>query len=84
MYLVDVSPSMHKATPVDDPDEDEDGDGDGPRRSASNISTALRSALELMKIRIISGNSRDVIGIALYNVVRRAARCVLCLAPYTA
>jgi len=46
-----------------DPDEQETG------RCRSNVSTALKSALDLMKTRIISGSPRDVVGVVLYNTV---------------
>lgn len=65
MYLVDVSPSMHEAAEV----EEDQPDGTTTTRYISNLSTSLKSCLDLMKSRIISGNSRDVIGFLLYNTV---------------
>lgn len=65
MYLVDVSPSMHEAVQVDE----EAADGTTTTRYISNISTSLKSCLDLMKSRIISGTSRDVIGFLFYNTV---------------
>lgn len=44
-------------------------DSEGNERSRSNVSTAIRSALELMKTRIISGSPRDVIGVVLFDTV---------------
>lgn len=63
MYLVEASPSMHETTDV----EEVQADGSSVIRHVSNLSTALRSCLDLMKTRIISGNSRDVIGFLIYN-----------------
>lgn len=65
MYLVDVSPSMHEAVQVDE----EAADGTTTTRYISNISASLKSCLDLMKSRIISGTSRDVIGFLFYNTV---------------
>lgn len=65
MYLVDVSPSMHETVEL----EEERPDGTSSTRFVSNLSTAVKSCLDLMKSRIISGSSRDVIGFLLYNTV---------------
>ena len=65
MYLVEVSPSMHEAGQV----EEDQPDGTTSTRYISNLSTSLKSCLDLMKARIISGSSRDVIGFLLYNTV---------------
>jgi hypothetical protein len=65
MYLVDVSPSMHASEQVEEVQPDETI----KIRHISNLSTALKSCLDLMKSRIISGTSRDVIGFLLYNTV---------------
>ena len=44
-------------------------DADENERQRSNVSTAIRSALELMKTRIVSGSPRDVVGVVLYDTL---------------
>jgi hypothetical protein len=44
-------------------------DAEENERQRSNVSTAIRSALELMKTRIVSGSPRDVVGVVLYDTV---------------
>ena len=45
-------------------------DDKGETKYCSNVSTAIRSALDLMRSRIISGSPRDVVGVVLYDTVR--------------
>lgn len=71
---------MHATTDAESDEEDEaddDDEGNGNKgRVQSNISTALRSALNLMRTRIVSGSPRDVVGVMFYDTVSSRLACV--------
>lgn len=68
--MLATTPHLDNGAPVDADDEGPDDDDDDGILHRSNVSAAIKSALDLMRTRIISGNPRDVVGVVLYDTVR--------------